>query len=134
MGNNLFGSINFLQKGLDTSWLRSEVINNNIANQDTVGYKASRVEFEDVFAKSMAGDTAGTMTTTNARHISNGSRVENTKASVVQESEDSINYDGNNVDPEHEQAEMAKNTLEYYTLVSKMNSEFKKLDSAIKVT
>lgn len=135
MESNLFGSVNLLQKGMNVSWLRGEVINNNIANEDTVGYKASKVEFEDVFAKSLAGDTADTLDTTNARHIPGGfSDVENVKASVVKESEDSIRYDGNNVDAEHEQAEMAKNTLEYYTLVSKMNSEFRKLDSAIKVT
>lgn len=134
MANNLFGSVGLLQNGLNTSWLRGEVINNNIANADTVGYKASEVEFEDVFSKALSGDTSGTMTTTNARHISNGSSVENVQASVVQEPEGSIRYDGNNVDAEHEQAEMAKNTLEYYTLVSKMNSEFRKLDSAIKVT
>lgn len=134
MSNDLFGSVGLLQKGLDTSWLRGEVINNNIANQDTVGYKASQVEFEDVFSKALAGDTAGTMATTNARHISDSSSVENVQASVTQEPGGSIRYDGNNVDAEHEQAEMAKNTLEYYTLVSKMNSEFRKLDSAIKVT
>lgn len=134
MSNNLFGSVGLLQKGLDTSWLRGEVINNNIANQDTVGYKASQVAFEDVFSKALSGDNTGTMTTTNARHISNGSSVENVQASVEQEPEGSIRYDGNNVDAEHEQAEMAKNTLEYYTLVTKMNSEFRKLDSAIKVT
>lgn len=135
MGSNLFGSVDLLKEGLNASWLRGEVINNNIANEDTVGYKASEVKFEDLFAKSLAGDTSGTLTTTNARHISDGSSgVENVEASVVKEPEDSIRYDGNNVDAEHEQAEMAKNTLEYYTLVSKMNSEFRKLDSAIKVT
>lgn len=134
MGSNLFGSVNLLREGMDASWLRGEVINNNIANEDTVGYKASEVKFEDLFAKSLAGDTSGALATTNARHISSGSSdVENVEASVVKEPEGSIRYDGNNVDAEHEQAEMAKNTLEYYTLVSKMNSEFRKLDSAIKV-
>ena len=133
MDSSLFGSIDFLQKGLDASWLRGQVINNNIANQDTVGYKASQVEVENVFAKALAGDDTGMMTT-NARHISGRSNVENVTASVVREPDGAINYDGNNVDQEHEMSEMAKNTLEYYTLVSKMNSDFRKLDAAIKVT
>ena len=48
MADGLFQSISVLEKGLDASWLRSQVIANNIANVETVGFKTSSVEFESV--------------------------------------------------------------------------------------
>lgn len=134
MWNNLFGSVDLLKKGMDASWLRDEVISNNIANADTVGFKASDVEFETVFADALKGNGVS-LATTDERHISSGaSDVESVTPRVITDSDTSLQYNGNNVDVEHEMAEMAKNTIEYYTLVSKANSEFKKLDTAINVT
>ncbi len=50
MWNDLFSSVNLLEKGLGATWLRNEVISNNIANVDTPGFKASEVEFETLMA------------------------------------------------------------------------------------
>jgi len=134
MWDNLFGSVDLVKKGMDASWLRNEVISNNIANADTVGFKASEVEFESVFADALKGEGVS-LATTNDRHISAGaSDVESVTPQVVTDTDDSLRYDGNNVDVESEMAEMAKNTIAYYALVSKANSEFKKLDTAINVT
>lgn len=134
MWDNLFGAVDLLQKGVDASWLRNEVISNNIANADTVGFKASKVNFEDLFSQSLQGTSLG-LSTTNGKHFSEGaSEAGDVEPEVTTDSGTSIRYDGNNVDAEHEMAELAKNTIEYYTLVGKMNSEFSKLDSAIKVT
>ena len=47
MIERMFNSVNTLKRGLDASYLRQQVISNNIANVDTVGFKASRVVFED---------------------------------------------------------------------------------------
>lgn len=134
MWDNLFGSVDLLKKGMDTSWLRDEVISNNLANADTTGFKTSQVKFEDAFADALEGKGVA-LNTTDARHIAVGaSKVESVSPQVVTDSDTSLRYDGNNVDAEHEMAEMAKNTIEYYALVSKMNGEFKKLDTAINIT
>ena len=135
MWNDMFQSVDLLQKGVDASWLRNEVITNNIANNDTVGFKTSEVNFEDVFAKQLGNtEGSGQMTTTNERHISSGSGVDSAgdlEARVTKVEDTSYRYDENNVDVEHEMSELAKNTIEYYTLVSKVNSEFSKLNTAI---
>jgi flagellar basal-body rod protein FlgB len=134
MWNELFGSEDLIGKGLQASQLRQEVISNNIANTDTVNFKTSQVEFEDLFKQALTGSGGLQMTATNARHITTGSaNVEGVTPQVVQE-DTTLRYDGNNVDTEHEMAEMAKNTIEYYTLVSKVNSDFRKLKAAIDVT
>ena len=139
MWGDLFDSVDLLKKGMDASWLRNEVITNNIANSDTVGFKASEVQFEDLFAQSLQGEGNGDslgMTVTDARHISSGGSfgAGNVEPVVTTDDGESLRYDKNNVDAEHEMAEMAKNTIEYYTLVSKVNSEFNKLGTAINVT
>ena len=41
-----FGYVDVLNKAADNSWLRSEVLTNNIANVDTPGYKRKDVSFE----------------------------------------------------------------------------------------
>ncbi len=45
----------------------------------------------------------------------------------------STRLDGNNVNIENEMVELAKNSINYYTTVSKVNSEFRKLNTAINV-
>ncbi|WP_378957237.1 flagellar hook-basal body complex protein, partial [Pelosinus sp. sgz500959] len=41
--------------GLQNHQTRMDVIGNNIANVNTVGFKASRVKFQDVFSQTMQG-------------------------------------------------------------------------------
>ena len=44
--------------GLNTSAKALDVVGNNIANANTVGFKTARAEFSDVFAKSLSGSGA----------------------------------------------------------------------------
>lgn len=136
MWEDLFSSVDLLQKGLNASWLRNEVIGNNIANVDTPGYKASGVKFEDLMASALGTDESGLdLTTTDDRQISkSGTDLSDVEPEVVENDSTSETLDDNNVDMETQMAALAKNSIEYYTLVSKVNSEFKNLDKAINVS
>lgn len=136
MWNDLFSSVNVLEKGIDATWLRNEVINNNIANADTPGFKASEVKFEEIMAASLGTDGSGVqLKATNENHISAaGNSISDLEPEVVTETSTSTGVDENNVDIESEMVALAKNSIEYYTLVSKVNSEFKKLNTAINVS
>lgn len=136
MWDNLFSSVNLLEKGVNATWLRNEVISNNIANVDTPGFKASEVEFEDIMAATLGiGDGRLQLAATDENHISSQqSDVNDVEAVVTTNDSISYRYDENSVDIESEMVELAKNSIEYYTLVSKMNSEFRKLDTAINVS
>jgi flagellar basal-body rod protein FlgB len=120
MWNNMFSSVDLLQKGTNAAWLRNEVISNNIANVDTPDFKRSDVQFESLLDQEIA------MSGVNAR-------ADNLNAVIVVDNSDALGLDGNNVDIEKEMTELAKNSIEYYTYVSKINSEFKKLEAAINV-
>lgn len=136
MWNDLFSSVNLLEKGLNASWLRNEVISNNIANADTPGFKTSEVKFESLMADALgSGEDGLALKTSDERHISGtAAGVDEVEPSVVTDRSTSAGLDENNVDIESEMVALAKNSIEYYSLVSKVNSEFRKLDAAIHVT
>lgn len=134
MLDNMFSSVSTLQKGLNATWLRNEVISNNISNVDTPGFKASRVQFEDLMAAAAETDDSSiSLAVTNPGHItkSGSGSFKNVSPEVVTDTTTSTRLDGNNVNIENEMVELAKNSIEYYSTVSKINSEFRKLNSAI---
>jgi flagellar hook protein FlgE len=47
--------------GLNSAARNLEVIGNNVANANTVGFKASRAEFADLYANTLAGSTASSI-------------------------------------------------------------------------
>ena len=129
MINNMFKNIKWLEKGLDAAWLRSQVISNNIANVDTAGFKSSRVEFEQAFKSALEQDSM--VSNIQNKHFSFSDPVDNVTASVVKDSDTVMRMDGNNVDIDYENAELAKNTIYYNTLVQQISSEFRRLNIAI---
>ena len=50
-----FNYINVLDKAADASWTRNTIIANNIANNDTPGYKRKDVQFESYLLNAIAG-------------------------------------------------------------------------------
>ncbi|HHU22258.1 MAG TPA: flagellar basal body rod protein FlgB [Clostridiales bacterium] len=135
MWDNLFTSVNLLGKGMEASWLRNEVISNNIANVDTVGFKASSVQFEEIMASALGdGDSKMDMSVTHEKHISKKPlSIDDVEPVVVKDESSSVRYDENSVNIESEMVALAKNSIHYYSMVSKINSEFRKLDMAINI-
>lgn len=122
----IFSHSDVINKALNASWLRNEVIANNISNIDTPGFKSSRVEFETELKKAMNSDIV--MKKTRDKHIDISSSFE---PQVVQNNETTVRMDGNNVDIESEQLEMVKNTIYYNSLVQIISKEFGRLKVAI---
>ena len=123
----LFSHSDYINKALDASWLRNEVIANNISNVDTPNFKSSKVEFEAELKKAMSSDTVQ-MKQTRSKHINISSSFE---PQVVQNEDTTVRMDGNNVDMESEQLNMVKNTIYYNTMVQKISKEFGRLKVAI---
>lgn len=129
MLNGLTDNTYILEKSLDATWKRNEVISNNIANVDTPNFKRSNVSFEGELNKALDCNTFD-LNTTDKRHIS----LKNSDLSIqVNQDASSLQYrlDGNNVDIESEMADMAKNSIRYNTLIQKVSSEYKKLKYVI---
>jgi len=133
--DKLFGSVNLMSRGLDASWLRNEVIRHNIANVETPGFKSSDVVFEETFAHILHGETEGgsdNMKRTREKHNLPSRREEGLDAPYIVENDvRSMRMDGNNVDIEDENAKLAKNSIQYNTILAKLNSELRRLSMAI---
>lgn len=128
MIDKLFGNVNVLKAGLDASWLRNEVIANNIANVDTPNFKSSSVSFESAFKNALAQDGFAAKKTREGHIDFEGTMPQ---ATVTRDTNTTYRMDGNNVNIDKENADLAKNQIYYNTLVQQLTSEFRKLSLAI---
>lgn len=126
--SNAYNYINVLDKAADASWVRNDVLANNIANADTPNYKRKDVQFETYLSNAVAGTDSLDETVANI----DLSTLEST--TYTEQAGLSYREDGNNVDISTENVELAKNQLKYYTLMNFVNQEFGRLKSAMKTT
>lgn len=125
IGSNAFNYINVLDKAADASWMRNEVITNNIANINTPGYKRKDVQFESYLMSALLGDNALDKRVANANLNSLNANIYTDNASF------SYRLDGNNVDIDTESAYLAENQIKYYNLLDSMTQEFSRLKSVL---
>ena len=129
IGSNAFNYVNVLKKAADASWKRNEVIANNIANVSTPGYKRKDIQFENYLRRELMKDYS-TDDDLN-RRVANvdldrlGTRV------YTDQSELSYRLDGNNVDINTENANLAENQIRYYALLNSMTQEFSRIKSVL---
>lgn len=121
IGSDAYNYINVLGKAADASWLRNEVINNNIANATTPNYKRQDVQFESYLMTALAGENSLD------ESVMNLDLTDIIATTYTEYAGLSYRMDGNNVDMSTESAELAKNQIRYYTLVDSINQEFSRI-------
>lgn len=125
---NAFDYINVLDKAADAAWLRNNALANNIANVDTPNYKRQDVNFEDALDQALRWthlrDLDGQVDKVNMRRLS--------VSTYTDTSGYSYRVDGNNVDIDTENAELASNQLKYEGITNSIMSEFKNLQAVMK--
>ncbi|MDR7072134.1 flagellar basal-body rod protein FlgB [Fictibacillus barbaricus] len=114
-----------LETALDGAALKQKTIANNLANVDTPGYKAKETVFKQEFESSLKAKR------TDQRHFSFSTQTP-TSFYVKEQSNTTMNNNGNNVDVDKEMAELAKNQLYYQTLVQRINGKFNSIKMVVK--
>ena len=130
--NGIFRQNTLLEKSLDASWVRNEVVSENLANVDTPGYKRKVVEFESLLKDAL--ENRLDMKTSHSRHIRNdaASVINSTGARIKRENKDfNLRLDGNNVDIDNEMSALAKNTIKYNTLVQSLNLSMRRIKMSV---
>jgi len=122
-------SVTSLERGLATAALRNQVIAHNIANIDTPGYQAQEVPFEQVLDAEVSKRSFQPHRT-DPRHYT-WEPVTPQSGPVVRNANGVMRMDENTVDLEHEMNELAKNTLYYNALSTKITKQFSRLRLAI---
>lgn len=127
INSSIYNYVNVLDKAADASWIRNEVISNNIANVDTPNYKRQDVEFESYLLAQLEGANSSSLKKTVA-----GIDLDSLTSTIYTDS-NSLSYrlDGNNVDIDTENVELASNQLKYQALVSSISNEFSMIKSAM---
>lgn len=127
IGNSITTAI--LQKALDGAWQRQRAISNNIANHETPGYKAIKVNFEDSLEKEI--EKLGKGVPSKEKIAEGIEAVRSSDIDVYSDYSTSERADGNNVDMDLENIDMAKTQIQYQYLTRSMTDMFSRLRYAI---
>ena len=127
INSNAFSYINVLDRAADASWTRETVIGNNIANVDTPGYKRQDVAFEDVLKRELKSSKYYTL----QKAVDNVSLNKLEGRTYTDYASYSYRLDGNNVDIDTENVELASEQLRYQTLTSAVSNEFTRMNTAM---
>lgn len=104
--------------------MRQEIISSNIANSETPGYKAKRLDFESALARALDVDGNMGMKVEDSQHfdVGNGG-FDNLQPELYNDPNGIVSEDGNTVDRETEMAKMTENKIMYDALVQLMNKK-----------
>ena len=127
---NVFDYTNILDKAADASWMRENVITNNIANIDTPGYKRQDVDFESVLQKAL-GKTKYSSLDKKVREL-NQDLGKLTTTSYTDAANYSYRLDRINVDENTENAELASESLRYQLLTTAITNNFSRMQTVLK--
>ncbi|CDZ23490.1 hypothetical protein CCDG5_0351 [[Clostridium] cellulosi] len=104
-------------KSLDALWKRASVISNNIANNDTPGYKQKYVDFESQLSNALSNNTLSE------------SQLDEIKP-VIKEYDGTYGANMNGVDMETQLIELTRNQLQYSYMERSVHESLSMLLSA----
>ncbi len=128
ISTNAFDYINILDKAADASWTREALIANNIANADTPGYKRQDIDFQ----AALQNEISRYKYTNLDKKISHVDLSELNPEIYTDAANYSYRLDGNNVDIDTEQVELASEQIKYQALTTSITSEFQRLQTVLK--
>lgn len=119
--NKMFSLPDIMNKAMESSWKRQELLTENIANIDTPGYKRKDINFEKVLTTEV--EKTGNM------HKVNINKLYGEIMSPYSDFQHRI--DGSNVDIDWEMAEVAKNKIKYDALVTQTSRHLQRIKSVV---
>ena len=129
IGNDFTKTIDILQRAMDASLIRRDVIANNMANSGVPNFKRSVVNFESELKRALDSETqrpALSLSLTNEKHIPNWRERDYREVEPrrVLDYVTTAKNNGNNVDPEEELMLSLENQLSYTLLAQAQTFQF----------
>ncbi|QKS71444.1 flagellar basal body rod protein FlgB [Paenalkalicoccus suaedae] len=122
-------AMRLMETSLKAATTRHNTIANNIANADTPGFKAERTVFKHQLAEATGNQLQAYRT--DEKHINFGGSNSNESPVITKRNNTAYNHNGNNVDMDHEMAELAKNQIYYNAMIERLNSRFSGIRTAL---
>ena len=124
MGNLFDKTIKALDTSIDMRLLRHNVISANVANAETPGYKAKKLDFEQALSRALDVEGLGKMHTSDKNHYLVGKGpISGVRADVYDNPDVNMSNDGNTVDLEREMADLAANTMLHRAAIQLINKK-----------
>ncbi len=128
ISTNAFDYINILEKAADASWKRETLIANNIANAQTPGYKRQDLDFQTALRNEISRFKYSSLD----KKIQDVDLTKLNPDIYTDHGNYSYRLDGNNVDIDTEQVELASEQIKYQALTTSITSEFTRLQTVLK--
>jgi flagellar basal-body rod protein FlgB len=119
-----------LQTALTMRQLKQNVTTANIANAETPGYQAKKLDFEGALERALDLDGLRGMSTSNENHITVGGQTAKVKPDIYNNPEGAVSNDGNTVDLEKEMATLSENAIMYKAALNLINKKLAALKYA----
>ena len=126
-------TMQLLHRTLDLRQARQRVIASNIANEETPGYRATELNFQDSLQAAQRGKGLVTLAVTQGRHIGpRGDSFQQVTGKLGAVPGGDLPLDANSVNIELEMAKMSDNAMQYNSAASIMAIRFRHLMGAIR--
>lgn len=129
INSGAFAYVDLLTASADYSWKRNEILGSNMANVDTPGFKRQDVSFESLLSAAVSRASLSSRSLTQTVRNINYKAI--TPTVYTDNSNLSYRLDGNNVDPDVEQIEIASNQYYYKGIIDSMNQEFARISTVL---
>jgi flagellar basal-body rod protein FlgB len=125
MSDTLFDTTtNALSASANLRLLRQNVTAANIANAETPGYKAQKLDFEEALSRAIDHEGLGKMHVSDKEHFLMGQgAISRVRADVYDNPDIDMNNDGNTVDMEKEMATLNENSILYKAALELINKK-----------
>mgnify|MGYP001615255502 CR=1 FL=1 len=126
-------TMQLLHRTLDLREARQRVIASNIANEETPGYRAADLNFQDSLQAAQRGKGLVTLSVTQGRHIGpRGDSVQQAMGKLGPVPAGDLPLDANSVNIELEMAKMSDNAMQYNAAADLLARKFRGLLNAIR--
>lgn len=119
-----------LQTSIAMRQLRHTVTSSNIANAETPGYHAKKMDFENALSRAIDTEGLRQMNTSHLDHMSVGGKTARVRPEIYENPEGAMNNDGNTVDIEKEMSALSENAIMYKAALQLINKKMAALKYA----
>jgi len=128
-------TINLLENTLDLRAARHRLLQSNIANQETPGYRAKDIDFEQELKKVSSGGEAAALQP--AGHVTSAGHIpiiteQGMHPRVIERSSSVAGVDDNSVGIEAEMLKLSENTMKYNMAAKMLKGRLNMIMTAIK--
>ena len=133
MSNSLFDkTINSLGASTNLRLTRHNVVSSNIANAETPGYKAKKMDFESALKRAIEHEGLYSQGLVGGDEFPMGhGAISRVKADVYENPEINMSPDGNTVDLEREMAVLNENSIMYKAALQLINKKLGSMRYAV---